>query len=230
MKIWLNCSLACPEDASYPFELIIFKWENKEEKFRQLLDGYKKDLLLNLRNEESPLDIHFDVPNSEFKKEEDNLIILSELKRGKVVFYDTNVIHLSTLSEYLEWYLKFLAELSDLSDKTTYKSAKDCLDLTRTVIYEKIRTYYDKISSIDTKKEDGYELIQPIFQDLLFLNYYFTYMEIDEGLLICPKCKRWYPIIKTIPRIYPKSMKREPMDTDFQKKWREFYPDDVIMD
>jgi uncharacterized protein YbaR (Trm112 family) len=55
-------------------------------------------------------------------------------------------------------------------------------------------------------------------------------MEIEEGLIICPQCKRWFPIIKTIPRIYPQNMKREELDLQFLEKWKKNYPNDVIIE
>ncbi|MCP4760469.1 MAG: hypothetical protein GY870_01730 [archaeon] len=72
------------------------------------------------------------------------------------------------------------------------------------------------------------EILNPIFQDLLLLNYYFFLMEIDEGILVCPKCKRWFPIIKTIPRLMPKNMKKTDLDINFKEKWVKKIPSDVI--
>ena len=57
MKIWLNHTLACPDDGAYPLKLVIFTWESQEGEFKKLVEGYREKSLYNFRNEESPLNI-----------------------------------------------------------------------------------------------------------------------------------------------------------------------------
>lgn len=52
--------------------------------------------------------------------------------------------------------------------------------------------------------------------------------EIIEGLIICPKCKRYYPIIEDIPRMLPDDLRSKEEDLDFVKKWKEKIPSDVL--
>ena len=52
--------------------------------------------------------------------------------------------------------------------------------------------------------------------------------EIIEGLIICSKCKRYYPIIEEIPRMLPDDLRTEKEDLEFLKKWKERIPSDVL--
>ena len=44
--------------------------------------------------------------------------------------------------------------------------------------------------------------------------------EIEEGILFCEKCSRWYPIIETIPQMLPDKYRKENEDISFLKKWK----------
>lgn len=50
-------------------------------------------------------------------------------------------------------------------------------------------------------------------------------MEIEEGILICKDCKKWFPIIGSIPRMIPRVIDEYP---DFLKKYKEKLPDELI--
>jgi uncharacterized protein YbaR (Trm112 family) len=52
--------------------------------------------------------------------------------------------------------------------------------------------------------------------------------EIDEGLLICKNCNRWYPIIESIPHMLPDELRDEREDLEFLKKWEEKVPEPVL--
>jgi uncharacterized protein YbaR (Trm112 family) len=54
--------------------------------------------------------------------------------------------------------------------------------------------------------------------------------EIIEGLIICPKCKRYYPIIEDIPRMLPDELRSKEDDLDFIKKWKEKIPSEILYD
>ena len=38
---------------------------------------------------------------------------------------------------------------------------------------------------------------------MYFLNKLKIEIEIETGLLFCPECRRWFPIIETIPQMLP---------------------------
>jgi uncharacterized protein YbaR (Trm112 family) len=52
--------------------------------------------------------------------------------------------------------------------------------------------------------------------------------EVSEGLLKCPNCGRWYPIIDEIPHMLPDDLREEKEDTDFLRKWKAKIPMEVL--
>ena len=52
--------------------------------------------------------------------------------------------------------------------------------------------------------------------------------EIDEGILICNNCSRWYPIIESIPHMLPDELRDDKEDLEFLKKWKEKTPESVL--
>lgn len=52
--------------------------------------------------------------------------------------------------------------------------------------------------------------------------------EIVDGLLYCPNCKRWYPIIDEIPRMLPDKLRRKEEDLAFMKKYKEKIPKHIL--
>jgi len=53
--------------------------------------------------------------------------------------------------------------------------------------------------------------------------------EIMAGVLVCPRCGRWYPIIESIPLMYPDKMRSHPRikarERDFVLTYRDKYPE-----
>jgi len=49
-------------------------------------------------------------------------------------------------------------------------------------------------------------------------------IEIDEGLLVCTSCNRWYPIIEAIPHMLPDELRDGKDDLPFLKKWKAKFP------
>ena len=52
--------------------------------------------------------------------------------------------------------------------------------------------------------------------------------EIVEGLIVCPKCLRWYPIRDEIPEMLPDELRKEKEDLPFLKKWKEKVPKNIL--
>jgi len=52
--------------------------------------------------------------------------------------------------------------------------------------------------------------------------------EIDEGVLLCNGCGRWYPIIGTIPHMLPDDLRDANEDRGFLEKWRAIMPEGVL--
>jgi uncharacterized protein YbaR (Trm112 family) len=49
--------------------------------------------------------------------------------------------------------------------------------------------------------------------------------EIEEGILVCSNCGRWYPIIETIPHMLPDDLRESHEDLEFLNKWKAKIPE-----
>ena len=54
--------------------------------------------------------------------------------------------------------------------------------------------------------------------------------EIKEGIIICPKCLRWYPINDEIPEMLPDQLREKKNGIHFLKKWKNVIPKKVLQD
>lgn len=54
----------------------------------------------------------------------------------------------------------------------------------------------------------------------------FVEVEVVEGLLVCEKCARWYPIIEEVPHMLPDDMRGKEY-SDFLEKWKEKFPEEI---
>jgi len=52
--------------------------------------------------------------------------------------------------------------------------------------------------------------------------------EIKEGLILCPKCLRWFPIREEIPEMLPDELRKQNEDLYFLKKWQDKVPKSVL--
>ena len=51
---------------------------------------------------------------------------------------------------------------------------------------------------------------------------------VEEGLLLCRTCLRFYPITEEIPIILPDELRDKKKDMEFLKTWNEAIPNDLI--
>jgi uncharacterized protein YbaR (Trm112 family) len=51
--------------------------------------------------------------------------------------------------------------------------------------------------------------------------------EVITGLLICPRCGRWYPIVEGIPYMLPDEYRIKRVDKEFIKRYWSSLPEDV---
>ena len=51
---------------------------------------------------------------------------------------------------------------------------------------------------------------------------------IIDGVLLCAKCKRYYPIIDEIPVMLPDELRSKSEDLGFLNKWKEKLPKAVV--
>ena len=52
--------------------------------------------------------------------------------------------------------------------------------------------------------------------------------EISDGLLVCPSCGRWYPIIDEIPYMLPDELRERKDDLSFMTKWKASFPETAL--
>ncbi len=54
--------------------------------------------------------------------------------------------------------------------------------------------------------------------------------EIVEGVIICPKCMRWYPIRDEIPEMLPDELRNKKEEVEFLKKWKDKMPGKILLE
>jgi len=54
--------------------------------------------------------------------------------------------------------------------------------------------------------------------------------EIIEGMIVCPKCLRWYPIKDEIPEMLPDELRDEKDELSFLEKWKDKIPKKILME
>ena len=52
--------------------------------------------------------------------------------------------------------------------------------------------------------------------------------EVVEGLIVCPKCLRWFPIQEEIPEMLPDELREEKKELKFLQKWRRNIPQKIL--
>lgn len=52
--------------------------------------------------------------------------------------------------------------------------------------------------------------------------------EIMAGILVCPKCSRWYPIRGKLPEMFPDEMRDKLDELSFLHKWEEIFPQKIL--
>ncbi len=189
MKPWLCDILACPIDKYYPLELFIFSFETTDDDFKEILTIYEERDIDRIKDE--------------------NIIEIQE-EKGKFYLKDEIVIEKSALDNYLNSIISSIEEVENLRDKSTLELSKRCFSILRGELKNKIAMFAD-ISSNNIEK------IESIYPELYFLNKIKTETEIKTGLLFCTECKRWYPIIDTIPQMLPDEYRDEKADIEFLK-------------
>ena len=73
-----------------------------------------------------------------------------------------------------------------------------------------------EINSLESKKGT----LDALKDELLLLNWLKQAVEVDEGLMFCEKCSRWYPIKEPVPHLVPDGLRVEAKDLAFMEKWK----------
>ncbi len=208
MKLWLLEILACPIDKSFPLELTVFKWENEgkeDDKIKQLIEMYKNKQVLPPKTE-TPL--HLEI-------KDDN----------KLYINDFLILKPTPLKSYLQELIQKLTELDLVNDLSQWQG-KNALKLCSETINENLKDALKKITEISNAnptQEDSEKIMkiyESIIPDLEFLNLFKYNLEIDEAVIKCPKCNRWFPVFETIPQMLPDEVRNSESDRKFKEKWK----------
>ncbi len=199
MKPWLSDILACPIDKYYPLELLILKWETNISEIEEFLKIYK------IRDEKL-------INNEE-------LIKFSETE-NHIKIRDSIALKSKKSVDYLNAINSSIQELNNINNLTKEPAIDKCIDLLKTSVKRKIESTINKISK-EEKKEKKKKIINSILPELYLINNFKIDTEIEEGILFCSKCNRWYPIVETIPQMLPDKYRNENGDIAFLNKWKQ---------
>jgi uncharacterized protein YbaR (Trm112 family) len=185
MKPWLFDILACPIDKSYPLNLYIFSFENDLEEFQSNLNVYTRRDLKLIKNEN----------------------IIEILHEGEKIFLKDNIVVEKTiLYSYLKLNISSLKEFENVFDRTNNNLSKKCIELLNSKV---------KSNIVEFSKNPQYKNLDEILPDLYFINKFKLEFEIKSGILLCPECKRWFPIIDTIPQMLPDKYRNQKIEIKF---------------
>jgi uncharacterized protein YbaR (Trm112 family) len=187
MKPWLCDILACPIDKHFPLELYIFTFETNEDQFNEIIKVYEERDLNQIKSE--------------------NIIEIHE-EKGNIYLKDDIIIKKSSLDDYLKDIISTIEEINNLYDKSPFELSKRCFNIIRKDVRAKI---------IKFAESTDFEKIETIYPELYLVNKIKTETEIQTGLLFCKECKRWYPIIETIPQMLPDEYRNEKEEIEFLK-------------
>ncbi|MCW4049290.1 MAG: hypothetical protein NWE89_06080 [Candidatus Bathyarchaeota archaeon] len=112
--------------------------------------------------------------------------------------------------------------LQEIRDETGSKDAGE--------LYGDVIKFLERLS-FDESDPDKLLKEYPEGMDILYR--YLNLVEVEEGLLRCPECGRWYPIgsaVETIPELMPDDLREKERDLEFLTKWKEKVPETVLSD
>lgn len=113
-----------------------------------------------------------------------------------------------------------LASIKEIRDMT---ESKDTADL-----YLDVKKFIERLEFEEDKSSSNLLAKYPEGVDILYR--YLNLVEVEEGLIRCPECGRWYPIgsaVETIPELMPDDLREEERDIEFLKKWESKLPEEV---
>jgi len=187
MKPWLFDILACPIDKHFPLKLYIFSFENKPEEFQSIIDIYKNRDITIIKKEK---------------------IIEVFQENNEYFLRDNIVIEKNKLRSYLELIISSINEFENVFNNSTNQLSKKSFQIINSEVKSKI---------LEIFKDIEFHHIEDIFPELYFINKVKLDIEIESGILFCSKCKRWYPIIDTIPQMLPDKYRDERKEIEFLK-------------
>ena len=198
MKFWLFDILACPIDKYYPLSLYIFSYQTKPEEIDTFINDYIKR------------------DSNIIKK--DKMIYL-EKNDNEILIKDDIILEKNPVDKYLQLFRNSINEFNNVYDKSPNDLLKPYLKMIKSEIKQAINNVLES-----GKPEKIYDILPELF----FLNRVKLNIEIETGILFCPNCKRWFPIIETIPQMLPDEFRKEEEEVKFLKRIRNLLDDEFF--
>ncbi|MHA1264815.1 MAG: Trm112 family protein [Candidatus Helarchaeota archaeon] len=215
MKPLLLDILACPICKYYPLQLYILKWETPDNKFSKIIAAYQNNDLDYLKK----------VTKIRRGKDRiDDAITISQ--NGNCLIRDEIVRKNSDLVTYLKD-LKPKFENFHVMEDFTAEPYSSCLKLIKTEVINTMEEVEKELSQkgiSDLSLGEQKNFLDRITREIYLLNWFFQFSEIEEGIIYCEKCKRWYPIIETIPQMLPDELREKEPEIQFLEKWSTVLP------
>lgn len=218
MRIWLLDILACPICKHYPLDLRILNWETDQKVFSRIESAFK-GRELSVLEDNSILTL----PNGKKDK------CLKITEDGQIQVEDEFSREKKPLPDYLRILNEKAKSAQTISD-VTESSATKLLEQVKSKVIDKVGKTMKQLvtaeskSSIDKEKKT----LEDILPEIYLLNWYFFLTEVDQALISCEKCQRWYPVIETIPHMLPDDLRNSDEDIAFLKKWSRRIPEKVL--
>ena len=193
MKLWLFDILACPIDKHYPLKLYIFEYKTPITQLEALLKVYNE---------------------KDIRKIKDEGVIKIEKTSQGILVKDGIVIKETPVETYLSLITKSINELEHVYEKMESSIFSKWFNLLTTSIKDKLINFSEKppIPNLDE-----------ILSELYLLNKVKIDLAIESGLLFCEECKRWFPIIETIPQMLPDKYRDKETDLKFLKNHKNLF-------
>ena len=84
------------------------------------------------------------------------------------------------------------------------------------------------IEALEKIKKKQSSTLENDASELDALYRYLNILEVEEGVLFCPKCNRWYPIgcaVDTIPELMPDELREKEKELIWLEKWHKKIPE-----
>lgn len=96
-------------------------------------------------------------------------------------------------------------------------------------LYADAKKFLNRLSFEKSREEK--KLLKDYPEGIDVLYRYLNLVEVEEGLLRCPKCGRWYPIgsaVETIPELMPDDLREKERDLEWLAKWKDKVTEEVL--
>jgi uncharacterized protein YbaR (Trm112 family) len=218
MRIWLLDILACPICKYYPLDLRILNWETDQKVFSRIESAFK-GRELSILEENSMLTL----PNGKKDK------CVKTIEDGQIQIEDEFSREKKQLPDYLR-ILDVKAKSTQTISDVTESPATSLLEQVKSKVIDKVGKALKQIEAAGSKTSVDKEkkTLEDLLPEIYLLNWYFFLTEVDQALINCKKCQRWYPVIETIPHMLPDDLRNSDEDIAFLKKWSRKLPEKVL--